>query len=115
MQEDLYCKMYVAIEKSRDELITLLPTLTGGEVSFRTIRSSQSLIDVVSNDDFDKELMRNPDGFVYFPYYLEIEPANENGADLDEYKSMLKNLLVSLKEFGAQVVPSCDFEDEFNL
>lgn len=112
MQEDLYCKVYVATELSRDELIKLVTTITDGEVSLRTINSPQLLIDVLSNDSFDKELMSNPGGFVYFPYFLEVEPTDEDSVELEKYKLTLKNLLVTLKGSGAQVVPSCDFEND---
>lgn len=114
MQEDLYCKVYVACDLNHDKLISLIGDLTNGEINIQTIESSPLIIDVMSNEDFDRALMGDQDGFVYFPYYLEIDSIDGESIDSQNYKSILNQLLRALRDHGAQTVPSCSYEDELN-
>lgn len=49
--------------------------------------------------------------FVYWKYYLDIEPQN---IDECQYIKKIANLLSYLREYCKGVVIACNFEDEVN-
>jgi hypothetical protein len=107
-----YCKIYLDTALSKGDVIGLIQTALVGEVENRaTIRTSSCVIDVEDNDDFSQAMRDDPvNGFLYFRYYLDIEPCKD--ASRGQYVEILSTLLYRLREKGYKAVPACDFEDE---
>ena len=67
-------------------------------------------IDVRRNDGFDIIRRNDPDGFLYYRYYLDIDavPGQQRVAQV----ALVEQILECLWEHGYAAVAACDFEDE---
>ena len=107
--ENLYCKMFIDIDCKKEELINLIAEITNGNKHlFRTIETNFGDIDVNENDDFISE--KNDGSFLYYKFYLDIEPAVS--IDGDEYIAHLSEIIKYFLSQEIHIVPACDFEDE---
>ncbi len=113
MEEDLYCKIYIDSSCSKSELLDHISNMVQGKVSLRTIESKTMEIDVMDNDDYDKDKASQGDGFVYYPYYLEIDAVE--GVNSTTYIEAISNMLKGLQNFCAKAIASCDFEDKLSV
>ncbi|MFM1652488.1 1,4-dihydroxy-6-naphthoate synthase [Brevibacillus sp. B_LB10_24] len=108
---DLYCKLFVETKMDRAALVRFLAQTVTGTENRSTIVSPWGEMDVMMNDDYDEERAADPhDGFLYYRYYLDIEPAED--ADPREYIKGIARMLEALWESGAKAVAACDFEEE---
>lgn len=105
--EDLYCKIYVDAPIDKEALKQVLLEISGGRLVALT----------VTTDFFELSVFRTRPGalcglddFLYWPYYLEIEPVND-GTDEEVYMSALASMIRELEARGFGAVPSCSFED----
>ncbi len=106
---DLYCKIFVGSDLSRDELFTRLAAVVRGEQKVSTLYGEHLELDVRPNKDHDPARFEpNYDGFVYSPFFLETEP--REGASEDPYIEAVGEVLESLWQMGASAVAACDFE-----
>lgn len=110
MEQDLYCEIYIDSSRSKAELLEHISNMVQGEISLRTIESKAMEIDVMENDDYDKDKTSQEDGFVYYPYYLEIDAVE--GTNSSVYIEAISNMLKELQNSCANAIASCDFEDE---
>ena len=111
MYNNLYCKIYLNIELEIDELYVYLINLLSGKTEpIRTIKTDWGELDLRRNSDFDyKQIEKDPDDFIFWQYYLDIEPKK----DIEEsrYIRQIAKLLNELNENSIKAVASCDFED----
>ncbi len=112
MSPDLYCKVYVDGNVSHASLITLISTLLDGRVERRSVSGTYFVADVFVNKQ--AKFIAEPDDFVEWPFYLEIEPDNAQNIDPQLYLNSLASLLSALNAKGLKVVPACGFENELN-
>jgi hypothetical protein len=112
MKQDLYCKVYVDCNLGSSDLLTSIADMVKGDISLRTVKNDLLEVSVFSNQDYDKGRSRELEGFVFYPYYLEIEPADDVTVNSEAYKMSIDNLLKALWYMGADAVAACDFEDE---
>lgn len=112
MEEDLYCKVYVDSRNEGGDLLAFIAGTVKGNISLRTVGNDLFEVAVFKNEDYDKNRTTEVGGFVFFPYYLEIEPVDESAVSSEEYKSLIGDLLEALWGTGADAVAACDFEDE---
>jgi len=112
MEEDLYCKVYVDGNYECSDLMTLIAEAINGNILLRVVENKLFNVTVFKNEDYDKDRIAEVGGFVFFPYYLEIEPNDETSVISAEYKSLVGDLLETLWKAGADAVVACDFEDE---
>jgi hypothetical protein len=109
--KNLYCKVFLDCDFNQDQLIQMIATLIGGRTGFKTISNDFCEIDVEKNEDFqDIQRHEYPDGFLYYPYYLDIEPVGE--VTFSSYIEVITNLLEYFWGKGYQVVTACDFEED---
>jgi hypothetical protein len=109
----LYCKIYLDTDLSKDKVLELIAQITSGRSQMRTVSSAHCEIDVVLNEDFDDEKKREEeDGFLFYPYYLDVEPAN--GAVRERYVESIGQLLEGLWNSGCRAIAACDFESELS-
>lgn len=67
--------------------------------------------DIIKNHDFDKEKSKfYPDGFLYFPLFIEYYKEDNLVTKDDINNSVI--LLKSLWENNISAIASCDFEDQ---
>lgn len=108
--QDLYCKIYVNSEQDRSALLRQVAALCLGAVTGRTVSSTELVIDISRNEDSDPVRADASDGFVYFPYYMDVLPANGVGRTI--YIAAIRKLILGLRQMAGDTVAACDFEDE---
>ncbi|WP_444929706.1 hypothetical protein ACJJIF_18230 [Microbulbifer sp. SSSA002] len=104
---DLCCKIFVNAKLSGDQLISWLLESFPGDIDGRTLITPLFEMDVISNEDFDKDKL---DDFVFYPFYLEIDASDE--AEEVDYISETGNLLRVLRSSDYAAVAACDFEEQ---
>ncbi len=110
-EEILYCKIFVEGSPSREDLTAVLCNGLSGVATGNTIIASHLEVDVIENDDFiARPKRRDPNDFVHFRYFLDVEPAA--GADRVGYVARVGDTLRVLERSGLQAVAACSFEDE---
>ena len=112
MEGDLYCKVYIYSGTEGSDLLAFIAEVVKGNVSLRTVENDLLEATLFKNDDYDEGKSVDFDGFVFFPYYLEIEPVDESDVTSEKYKDLIGNLLEALWGAGLGAVAACDFEDE---
>jgi hypothetical protein len=110
---NLYCQVFVKTKKSEIELINIINDFLKGEIQSRNIDSRHVSLSVIKNKSTDFNCTNDPlDGFLYYPFYLEIEPSESIA--LDEYIHTVKELITFLRGKGFTIIPSCSFENKLN-
>jgi len=117
----LYCQLYIDVEfhkHARGEVIDLLVKLIDGKrLSNDEYLTDFGRIQVSYNDYYNdyyskwRKMFRG--NFLYFKFFLEIDPLPE--LPRDEYILGMKKLIDQLKAKGIRVVPTCAFEDELGI
>jgi hypothetical protein len=109
--EDLYCKIYVDTEMSKELFLDFIAKTINGRIELRTVCGLFFEVDVVNNQDAEPlQAISRDDEFLYYPYYLDVEPL-EN-LNRESYVASIAMLLKALWDIGAKAVAACDFEDE---
>lgn len=105
----MYCKLFLDTDMCRDELGKLLTEFIQGEKDRWIIHSAVLEIFVNDNDFFDNARKEdNQEGFLYFPYFLDIEPRTEMEG---VYIETIATLITRLWSHKIKAVAACDFED----
>jgi hypothetical protein len=108
---DIYCKVYVYFEQEPEYLVLLVQQITQGAIFLRSVEGGPLEIDIVKNDERDDWRSRSfPDGFLFFPYYLDVSPSPDTGRAT--FISAVAKLLQQLWSRGIPAVASSDFESE---
>lgn len=118
MYDNLYCQCFLELDsfESRGELCAWLNRILHGKLipyPFDSIETPWGILDVRRNRSYgiSKGTNSDPlDDFLYWRYYLDIEPA-ENVPE-SAYIQNLRKFIHELKKQGVRVVPACEFEDE---
>lgn len=107
---DLFTKIYVDSDVDKEMLLDTVSNIVTGTISGSSILTMQAEIFIFNNGDFDED-KRNQgnDGFLYYKYYLEIEPTED--VDDRNYILEISNLLTKLWDADFKAIASCDFED----
>ena len=111
MFDDLYCKIYIDTFLSKEALLQAIANFTNGHIFLRTVETDLMGIDVVINEDSDSKLMFQDGGFIYYPYYLEIEPTSAGEENSKAFIASLSKLLKFLWTIGRDAIPACDYEE----
>lgn len=70
-------------------------------------------ISVQKNREYDDEhYLVDPKNFLYWKYYLDIEP---NNIEENEYIKKVSNLLGYIKDHCNDAIAACDFEDKLRI
>ncbi len=112
MIQDLYCRLYV---NHADEtlLLDLVTKITDGATQGRTVFNDS--IDLIWSKNTDNLAEGQPE-FLLYPSTFEVNPRSEfTGIDRDdepqEFLKYLLRVIVGLRQFGYEVVASCEYED----
>lgn len=100
-----YCKLYVESEQSFEGLKSTVSAALAAPLEGRTVEGR-----FMSVDCFANKAHGDGDGFLYWPYYLEIEISD--GSEEREFVKEIQNLIDYLRGEAMKIVASCDFEDE---
>ncbi len=109
--DDLWCKIYVDTDISRDELVGVVAQITGGLLDGITVSTGLTDVHISVNDAFDETRRRQrPSGFLYFRYYMDVEafPDQPRAAQI----ALVSRLLQHFWAQGWSAVAACDYEDE---
>lgn len=113
MYNDLYCKVFVDTDMDYEKLFALLINfINGKKEAVNYIITEWCDISVQKNKEYNVEqyLLDSTD-FLYWKYYLDIEPHN---IEESQYIENIANLLSYLRRCCKNVIITCDFEDEVN-
>lgn len=113
MYDVLYCKIFVDTDMDYAPLFALiLDYVAGKKEGIDYIITDWCDISVRKNKEYkiERYLMNSTD-FLYWKYYLDIEPLN---IDESQYINNIVNLFNYLREHCRGVIIACDFEDEVN-
>ena len=115
MYDDLYCKIFIDTDLIYEELFTLLlEFLDGKKYSLDGICNQWCDISVRRNKEFsDEQYLLNPKDFIFWRYYLDVEPVDSNNVEESIYIENISNLLKYIKRHCNDAIAACDFEDEF--
>lgn len=113
MYDDLYCKVFIDTNLSYEELFSRIMNYVGGKKeSFSYVVADWCDMFIQKNKEYNVEqYILDSTDFVYWKYYLDIEPQN---IDECQYIKKIANLLSYLREYCKGVVIACNFEDEVN-
>jgi len=113
MYQDLYCKVFIDTELTYEELFTLIINyVRGKKESVNYINTEWSLFSVQKNKEQNTtQYLLNSNDFIYWKYYLDIEPCM---IEEREYIKKIRDLMEYLKKYCKGVIIACDFEDELN-
>lgn len=106
MAIDPYCTVYLDGPKTNSAMREALIAALGGEFERRTLRFGTLGLDL-----FDNSIRGEGEGFLYWPFYLEIE-ADPEPVDDASFVAAIRSLLSRLKARGVQTTTACDFEDQ---
>lgn len=107
---NLFCKIFIDTERDQNELLSLINSEISGEVNKFEISNSILIIELRKNNEFNVVKSKNPsDGFLFYKYYLEIEPFSQV-VERDYIKS-IADLLKKLWESKIGAIAACDFEN----
>jgi hypothetical protein len=108
--ENGYCKMFVNAALTEDELLAQIAAILGASRESCWIRCAEFHACIWRNGEFSAEKAGEEDGFLYWPYFLDIEPTA--GTSDAAYVAKVKQLFKALRGRGYGVVAACDFEEE---
>lgn len=113
MYDDLYCKVFIDTNLSYEELFSRIMNYVGGKKeSFSYVVADWCDMFIQKNKEYNiEQYILDSTDFLYWKYYLDIEPQN---IDECQYIKKITDLLSYLREYCKGVVISCDFEDEVN-
>ncbi|NUU59595.1 1,4-dihydroxy-6-naphthoate synthase [Paenibacillus agri] len=107
---DLFTKIFVDSDVDKGMLLDTVSNIVIGTISGSSILTKQAEIFIFNNGDFDEDKRnQGDDGFLYYKYYLEIEPTED--ADDRNYVLEISILLTKLWNAEFKAIASCDFED----
>lgn len=108
------CKILVNGDTNADLLLRTVAFACGGteEYAHRTVHAAHFEADVRANDDYDPAAAEGSDGFLFFPFYLDVLPIP--GVAAANYLASVAQFVCRLVDSGLEVVAACDFEDDIN-
>jgi hypothetical protein len=111
--EDLYCKLYVDVSGQTNDLVRSVAALDPRAQTFlRSVETTVLHVDVIPNEDADVQRATASDGFLHYPYYLEIGPRDDTEIGEEQFVVALRKLMAHLRSSGMRVTASCSFEDQ---
>jgi hypothetical protein len=109
-RQDLYCKIFVNGAPTREDLLQLVARIVGGTIEFHTVIAAGAEIYVAHNDEDDALRARDPDGFVFYPHYLDVTavPGQTRSAQI----TLVATLLEAFWAAKLDAVAASDFEED---
>ena len=109
MKLDLWCEIFLDTNVEVLDLILLLLPNWIKKYHWK-VETDLLSIYITKNDEYNEKLKDNSsEWFLYFKYYLEIEPINEN-LDKEKYIEEIWKLLEWFWKNGCKAVAVCDFD-----
>jgi len=111
MSFELYCRLYIQSELSKEELKDLFATFLNGTMSGFSVANSSLLADVRENCHYNSQRLHDEQRFVFSRYTAEVEPLESECVDSDVYIECVCDLISKLRRSGVLVTASCEFEE----
>ncbi|QDV52193.1 hypothetical protein [Gimesia fumaroli] len=106
----LYCTAFVRTNLNYCDFIHVVESILDTKSENANIETDDLDIFVDKNDDYDPAKIDLTDGFLFYPYRMEIDSIKGSR----EYKESLLKFIRNLRKKGYDVVPACDYEDYLN-
>src|SRR5258705_1091696 len=92
---ELYCKIFVNGVPTSEDLLQLVARTVGGTIEYHTVFAAGAEIYVAHNDDDDALRAPEPDGFLFYPNYLDVTagPGPKRIAPINLVVTALEGLL----------------------
>ena len=107
--DDPFCRLYIDSHLDHRQLIGEFADMVAGHVTANLVCSGELDMTIDHNDQFNKERMKSPDGWLHFPFTVEIDTTDDT--ESGQYIEALTNLINACRARNIVVVPVCDFED----
>lgn len=108
----MFCRIYITRESiNSKDLLVAVSNLLGAElVSNKYVEKDGYSVEVRSNDEYDKKKEKIfPDGFLYFPFSIEIDILDE--ITKEDAAGEVGRILEFLWENNYTAIASCNFEN----
>jgi hypothetical protein len=102
-----YCKLFIKSDISFSDLKNTVAQALALPIEGRTVETPSMIVDCFVNSDRDSA---GNEGFLHWPFYLEIEAAVPPGGS--RFISAVQAFINDLRSRSMRVAPSCDFEDQ---
>ena len=114
MYDNLYCKVFLDTNLSYENLFSIVWEYIGGNREALTyINTDWCEISIQKNKEYNvTQYLMNANDFIYWKYYLDIEPVK---CEENMYINKLSDLLKYLKGYCRGVIAACDFEEELGI
>jgi hypothetical protein len=112
MAGENYRKLFVDIDKSRNDVVDIIQRITNGKKSTHFVDCDWASFDARDNEEFSRRKIAGDgaDGFLYYKYIIDCEKT-QCSENMDNYIHVMREIIRVLRDFGAKVVAACDFED----
>lgn len=113
MDNDLFCKIFIDTDEEYDKIFSLVEMCVGGKhEAISYIVTEWCDISVQRNKEYsNQKYMLDSSDFLYWKFYLDIEPHDVDG---EEYIIKIEKLINSLRKKCKNIIVACDFEDDIN-
>jgi hypothetical protein len=109
--DNLYCQIFLNTAMSKLDIIKGLEKLLNRQSIQNVITLENVEIEVRTNEKFDRHLCKQfPNGFLYFPYYIEVDPLPEQTQE--NQINLVSKILEYCWSSKFEVVASCDYEEQ---
>lgn len=110
MSEASFCRLWVNTTLEHSDVVRTLAEVVGGTTLANMVSSQHMEMTVDRNDWFDDLRTGEPNGWLYYPFTVEVDPAN--GVDVDVYLGSIRQLVEACRDRGVEVYPVCEPLDE---
>jgi hypothetical protein len=111
----MYCRIYVGGLNISESIVRNLVRdhFSIGENEIQYIEIDNCMLEIRDNKDFDAIKQREfPDGFIYFPYSIEI--SNDIESEREIFVQVVDGILELLWKENLTAIASSSFEDYFS-
>jgi len=103
----MYCKIFVNYQGDKTTLLdALAKELQAESIDVNTLLFPWGDLYIGRNDEYDPKKVQRTDGFLYYPYLLDMEITITN------YVAITDTILDYLRQQGVEAVAACDYEEK---
>ena len=103
----MYCKIFVNYQGDKTTLLdALAKELQAESIDINTLLFPWGDLYIGRNDEYDPKKVQRTDGFLYYPYLLDMEITITN------YVAITDTILDYLRQQGVEAVAACDYEEK---
>ncbi len=103
----MFCKIFVNYQGDKPTLLNVLAKeLETESIDINTLLFPWGDLYIGRNDEYDPKKVQRTDGFLYYPYLLDMEITTT------DYVAITDVILDYLRQQGVEAVAACDYEEK---